>query len=74
MTKIVSVSVLAAVMALSFSSLSQAEERRDRDRDRDGDRRDRREVRQICSIVKKCFRDDGRYRCHRERVCRFVRR
>ena len=73
MTKILSMSMLAAVLALSFSSVSQGEERRGRDRDGDRDR-DRREMREVCSTVRKCFRDDGRYRCHRERVCKMVRR
>jgi hypothetical protein len=67
MMRMVSLSMLGAIMAVTLStSFAQAEDRRERG--------ERREARQVCSIVKRCRLDDGRRRCVRERVCRTVRR
>jgi len=66
MTKFVSMSMIGAMLALGLGTgFAQAD-----DRDRDGDRR---RVREVCSFVTKCHRDDGRRICHREKVCKLVR-
>jgi hypothetical protein len=66
MTKFVSMSMIGAMLMLGLGSgFAQAD-----DRDRDGDRR---RVREVCSFVTKCHRDDGRRICHREKVCKLVR-
>jgi hypothetical protein len=71
MVRIASLSLVGAVLAAGlFGASANAD-----DRDRDGRRgygRDR-DVRRVCSIVKKCRLNDGRYRCRREEVCKLVR-
>jgi hypothetical protein len=71
MLRIASLSLMTAVMAAGMFVGSANADDRDRDGRRGYDRG--RDVRRVCSVVKRCRIDDGRYRCRREEVCRLVR-
>jgi hypothetical protein len=71
MLRFASLSLMTAVLAAGVFAGSANADDRDRDGRRDYDRD--RGVRRVCSIVKKCRLDDGRYRCRREEVCKLVR-
>jgi hypothetical protein len=68
MFRIASLTLAGAVLAVGLStSFAQAQDRRD-------GFEGRRQMREVCSIVKRCRFEDGRRRCERERVCKMVRR
>jgi hypothetical protein len=69
MFRIASLSLMTAVMTVGVFAGSANADDRDGRRGYDRDRN----VRRVCSIVKKCRLDDGRYRCRREEVCKLVR-
>jgi hypothetical protein len=69
MVRLASLSLVGAVLAAGLFSASANADDRD---GRRGYNRDR-DVRRVCSVVKKCRLDDGRYRCRREEVCKLVR-
>lgn len=64
MTRFVSASILGAFLAAGLTAGGAQAEERDRDRGR---------VREVCTWVTKCHREDGRRQCHREKECKMVR-
>jgi hypothetical protein len=63
MTKFITLSMLAAILAASVSVSTASAEDRDRDR----------RMHEVCTTVTKCHREDGRRMCHKEQECKMVR-
>jgi len=64
MTKIVSISMAAALMAVTLSASSAFADKRE------GEEGMKYRERQSCSWVRKCHREDGRRICEKVKVCR----